>query len=200
MVVDSITLTLPRWVVEFCESSGPIPSTDAARMAFVIDLARQNVERGSGGPFGAAIFNADTGALVSVGVNCVTASQCSIAHAEMFAIMLAQRAAGTYDLGAAGQPRHELYTSGQTCAMCCGAVTWAGVRRVVSAASASDIEQIVGFDEGPHAVDWQAQLSRRGIEVMEGVLRHQARTVLELYRALDGIVYNGRTAPSHSPK
>ena len=47
------------------------------RMRFVIRLAMENVERSTGGPFGAAVFEARTGTLVSVGVNIVTTANCS---------------------------------------------------------------------------------------------------------------------------
>ena len=69
-------------------------------MELAIALARENARRGSGGcPFGAAVFERDTGRLVAVGVNAVMASGLSLAHAEMLALALAQRARGRFDLG-----------------------------------------------------------------------------------------------------
>jgi tRNA(Arg) A34 adenosine deaminase TadA len=35
--------------------------TDEERMRLAIDLSRENVERGTGGPFGAAVFEAGPG-------------------------------------------------------------------------------------------------------------------------------------------
>ena len=45
--------------------------TDSERMSLAIAMSRENVERGTGGPFGAAIFDQSTGKLVSVGMNSV---------------------------------------------------------------------------------------------------------------------------------
>ena len=59
-------------------------------MRLAIELARQNVLRGTGGPFGAAIFERSTGALLSVGVNSVVRLNNSTLHGEMVAIMMAQ--------------------------------------------------------------------------------------------------------------
>ena len=45
--------------------------TDNDRMRLAIEISRQNVMRGTGGPFGAAIFELGTGTLLSVGMNSV---------------------------------------------------------------------------------------------------------------------------------
>jgi tRNA(Arg) A34 adenosine deaminase TadA len=156
-------------------------------MQFAIELARRNIEQRTGGPFGAAVFEADSGRLVSVGVNLVEASKCSIAHAEMIAITLAQRAVGHYDLGAAGD--YELATSTEPCAMCLGAIPWSGLRRVVCAAHGEDAAAI-GFDEGAKPADWIGELQKRGIEVARGVLRDQARALLRQYARSGGLIYN----------
>src|SRR5690606_12471313 len=116
-------------------------------------------------PFGAAGFERDSGKLVAVGVNRVVPCRASVAHAEMMAFTLAQEAVGRFDLAAPGLPAHELVTSAQMCAMCYGATLWSGVRRVVYAATASDVEELAGFDEGPLPADWQGQLRARGIDV-----------------------------------
>src|SRR4051812_38051358 len=44
---------------------------DTERMRVAIAVSRENVERGTGGPFGAAIFERDSGRLVAVGMNSV---------------------------------------------------------------------------------------------------------------------------------
>ena len=59
-------------------------------MALAIELSRQNVDRGGGGPFGAAVFDRDSGRLVAAGVNRVVPQSCSVTHAEMVVIMIAQ--------------------------------------------------------------------------------------------------------------
>jgi hypothetical protein len=46
------------------------------------------------------------------------------------------------------------------------------------------------FDEGPVFPESYDYLVRRGIEVDHGVLREEARAILEQYRAKGGVIYN----------
>src|SRR5688572_17911012 len=73
--------------------------SDEDRMRVVVELARQNVLRGGGGPFGAGVFESNGGRVVAAGVNSVTRLNNSVLHAETLAIMLAQARLGTYALG-----------------------------------------------------------------------------------------------------
>lgn len=73
--------------------------------------------------------------------------------------------------------------------MCLGASHWSGVRRVVCGAADSDAAA-AGFDEGPKPDDWVAALRQRGIEVVEGLLRHEAAAVLAEYKLRGGEIYN----------
>ena len=191
-LLSTAVISLPDWVVPFVTARPHAYETPEQRMQLAIDLARENVQRGTGGPFGAAVFEVATGKLVSVGVNVVVASTCSMAHAEVVAIMLAQQRLRVFDLGGAALPAHELGASAQMCAMCYGSSVWSGVRAVLIGASARDNEELTGFDEGPIPADWAAQLEARGIAVREGVLRDSAREVLALYRTSGGKIYNGR--------
>ena len=159
-------------------------------MRLAVALARENIERGTGGPFGAAIFERATGLLVSVGVNSVVRLNNCTLHAEMVAFQLAQKRIGSYTLTAEGHPAHELFTSAEPCAMCLGATLWSGVSRVVIAASRDDALAI-GFDEGPVFAESFSYLRERGIEIVEGVLREEGRAVLQRYIELGGPLYNG---------
>jgi tRNA(Arg) A34 adenosine deaminase TadA len=159
-------------------------------MRFVIKLARQNIDHRTGGPFGAAIFETGSGKLLAPGVNLVEPANCSIAHAEMVAIALAQQTKGSYDLGQ-GETICELVTSTEPCAMCLGAIPWSGVRRVVCGARGEDACAI-GFDEGAKPADWVGALTRRGIEVTRDVLRDEASAVLNYYHTHGGLIYNSR--------
>jgi tRNA(Arg) A34 adenosine deaminase TadA len=164
--------------------------SDEERMRLVIRLSRENVLHGTGGPFGAAVFERDSGRVVAVGVNSVVRLNNATAHAEMLALQLAQRRIVSYTLGADGHPAHELITSCAPCAMCLGAVLWSGVTRLVCGAGREDAERIQ-FDEGPVFTESYAYLRARGIEIVTGLLRDEARAVLEEYRAQGGEVYNG---------
>jgi tRNA(Arg) A34 adenosine deaminase TadA len=187
-------MTLPEWARRYIRCTGRIFPTPESRMGLAVDLARRNVAEGTGGPFGAAVFERESGRLVGVGVNGVERLAISIAHAEIVALCLAQHRVGAYDLGRRGQPAHELVSSAQPCAMCLGALLWSGVTRLVYAAARQDVETIVGFDEGPVQRRWQHELALRGIDVSSGLLRAEAREVLRLYKDMGGSVYNGRGA------
>jgi tRNA(Arg) A34 adenosine deaminase TadA len=160
-------------------------------MEFVINLSAQNIKNATGGPFAAAIFDMDSGNLISAGVNLVTTSGLSIAHAEIIAIIQAQSILGSFDLGGTGMPRCELVSSTAPCAMCLGAIPWSGVRALACGARDEDARS-VGFDEGSKRDDWARELETRGIEVAHDVLREKAAAVLRDYVDGGGIVYNGR--------
>ncbi len=166
---------------------------DSARMQLAIDLARENVLQRSGGPFGAAIFEQDSGRLVAVGVNRVVPENNCTLHAEMVAFMLAQQQVGHYTLNAADLPAHTLYTSCSPCAMCLGASLWSGVTRIVIAARREDAGEI-GFEEGPVFAASHAYLQQRGIVIEHDLLRDDARAVLQLYSQQGGLRYNGQSA------
>ena len=190
MKKNSLTLSLPEWIDDFLKQyQFPLVSNEE-RMRFVLKLTLQNIEKTTGGPFGAAVFERESGQLVSVGVNVVLKQGCSAAHAEMMAIMLAQQELGTHDLGVAELPEFQLVTSGKMCAMCLGSVVWSGVREVLASAQPEDVENIVGFDEGPAPADYDQQLEKRGISIIPSFLREEGCEVLQRYVDLEGVVYN----------
>jgi tRNA(Arg) A34 adenosine deaminase TadA len=183
-----LCIALPDWVDEVVDWDGTY-GTDDARMRLAISLASENVQRGTGGPFGAAIVEEESGRLLSVGMNRVVPQNNSILHAEMIAFMMAQRRVGSYTLGARDLPAHTLVSSCDPCAMCLGAALWSGVRRVVCGATRDDAEG-VRFDEGPVFPESYRYLADKGIAIVHGVLRDEARAVLERY-ASSGEIYNG---------
>jgi tRNA(Arg) A34 adenosine deaminase TadA len=160
------------------------------RMRLAIGLARANIEHRTGGPFGAAVLERDTGRLVAVGVNSVTRLNNCALHGELVALMMAQRRLGTFTLGAPHLPAHELVTSCEPCAMCLGAILWSGVKRVVCGAAREDAAG-VGFEEGPVFPESYRYLERRGIEFVRDVSRDEAVAVLERYVREGGTIYNG---------
>lgn len=183
-----VMLDLPDWVDDIVDWDKSY-SSDEEKMAVAVELSRQNVIRGSGGPFGSAIFDMANGKLVSVGVNRVTPLNNSAAHGEMMAIMLAEHKLQSFSLAADGV-KHELFTSCEPCAMCLGGTLWSGVKRLVCAATAEDARAI-GFDEGPVFDSSYAYLQNAGVEVVRLVQRDAADTVLKLYAQNGGAIYNG---------
>jgi tRNA(Arg) A34 adenosine deaminase TadA len=182
----SIVVTLPDWIHEVVSSFSSPLASDEERMELVILLARENAERG-GGPFGAAVF-LDTH-LVAVGVNRVLESGFSIAHAEILALTSAQQKLGTTRGALSGNL--SLYASTEPCCQCFGAIVWSGVSRLVCGAATADAEA-VGFDEGPKPDAWQRALEARGISVVCGVRKAEAKTVLDDYVRRGGIIYGLR--------
>lgn len=182
--LDAIRLDLPAWTADIDRTRRYTGDED--KMALAIDLSRRNVEARTGGPFGAAVFDA-AGRVVSVGVNRVEACRCSAAHAEVMALGAAQQASGRYRINLDGGA-YTLATSAQPCAMCYGALIWAGIDVLLIGARADDVQALAGFDEGPLPADWPGELERRGIQVRRDIARDAACAVLRAYGE-SGLVY-----------
>lgn len=173
-------LTLPPWVAEVADTSRRYLS-DEERVGLAVELSRRNIAHGSGGPFGAAVFD-EHGRLIAAAANRVVPQTCSVAHAEMLAYMIAQQRLASFRLNAQGG-RYALATSAQPCCQCYGATVWAGVDELLIGARAEDVEELTEFDEGPLPADWIGELQRRGIAVRRDILRDEARAVLAEYGA-----------------
>ena len=186
---DVVQIDYPHWVRDTVAWDA-VYRTDEERMRLAIAVSRENVEHETGGPFGAAIFESDTGRLVAVGMNSVVRLNNCTLHGEMVAFMMAQARLGSFSLRSASGVRHELATSCDPCAMCLGATLWSGVTRVLCGAHRDDARRL-NFDEGPVFPESHEYLRVRGIEIVDGVLREEANAVLELYRAHEGTIYNG---------
>jgi tRNA(Arg) A34 adenosine deaminase TadA len=186
--LPEIRIALPGWAADSIDWDRTY-ETDDDRMRVALACARENVLRDTGGPFGAAIFDASSSKLVAVGVNLVVPLNNSSLHAEIVAFMMAQARLATYSLAADHLPPHELYTSCEPCAMCLGGVLWSGVRRVVWSALRDDANRIA-FDEGPVFAASYEYLRARGITFDGGVLHDEGKAVLELYAKRGGTIYN----------
>jgi tRNA(Arg) A34 adenosine deaminase TadA len=190
MLLAQLHLTLPAWVHEIADRA--LYPDDSDKMGLAIALAQRNVEARSGGPFGAAIFD-DRGRLISIGVNRVQSQNCSLAHAETMAFMLAQQRLQRprLNVAAPGEAASHitLATSAQPCVQCFGATLWAGIDRMLIGARSEDVERLTDFDEGPLPVDWTGELARRGIEVVRDLQREAACEVLRAYAEYGGDAY-----------
>jgi tRNA(Arg) A34 adenosine deaminase TadA len=189
MKPHAVQIDYPDWVHESIRWDAAY-RTDEERMRLAIAVSRENVERDTGGPFGAAIFESDSGRLVAVGMNSVVRLNNCTLHGEMVAFMMAQARLQSFTLNAPHLPAHELVTSCEPCAMCLGTTLWSGVRRVVYAAGREDASRL-RFDEGPVFPESYRYLEERGITIVRNLLRDEAVAVLEHYRAKSGTIYNG---------
>ncbi|WP_115719700.1 nucleoside deaminase [Gallaecimonas mangrovi] len=181
----TLPINLPDWIIPVVGNQKNY-ADDNEKMRLAITLAKENVARGSGGPFGAAIFSEIDGALLGVGVNAVVANHNSCVHGEVAAIMMAQQQLGDFSLKATPCA---LFTSCEPCAMCLGATLWSGVRRLVCAATGDDARAI-GFDEGPVFYESYRYLERAGVKVQRGLMRIDAKGILDSYQRNGGPIYN----------
>ncbi len=191
MLYAQVHLTLPAWVHDAVDAARAYPS-DAEKVALAIALSKHNIEAGTGGPFGAAVFGPDD-RIIAIGVNRVVPHACSVAHAEMMAYMLAQgrtqRLRLNRDADDAPIGPITLATSSQPCCQCYGATVWAGIDRLLIGARSEDVEALTEFDEGPLPADWVGELQARGIAVVRDVERDAACAVLRAYGELGGQRY-----------
>ena len=183
-----IRIELPEWIGEVVHY-GSIYESAEDRMRLCIELARNNVLRTGGGPFGAAVFEQDAGRLVGIGINLVVPLNNSVLHAETVAFMDAEHRLSSYSLAASGLPAHEVVCTCEPCAMCLGASLWAGVKRISYGATREDASALQ-FDEGPVFPQSYEYLKARGIEIVPEVLRSEARAIFQLYRDNQGPIYN----------
>lgn len=186
MIVAAVELDLPDWIANEIDAT-QVCASDADKVGLAIRLALGNVEHRSGGPFGAAVFDAE-GRIVSLGVNRVIPDSCSIAHAEVMAYVLAQARLQRFRINEDGG-RFVLATSAQPCCQCYGATVWAGIDELLIGARSEDVEELTEFDEGPLPADWIGELEKRGIAVRRDILRDEARAVFVRYAALGGSAY-----------
>jgi len=100
-------------------------------------LAREGVENGEGGPFGAVVVH--DGRILGAACNRVVATADPTAHAEILAIREACRQRGTFHLEGCG-----IYTTCEPCPMCLAAIHWARLDRVYFAQTRDDAAAI-GF-------------------------------------------------------
>jgi tRNA(Arg) A34 adenosine deaminase TadA len=187
----STHLSLPAWIGDLVVPDLAY-ATDEAKMRVAIELSRRNVEAGTGGPFGAALFGPDDRA-ISVGVNRVLPERCSVAHAEIMAFIIAQQRLGRPRLNRDADGRkagpYTLAASSQPCCQCYGATVWAGIDRLLIGARSDDVQTIAGFDEGPLPEDWERHLVVRGIAVARDICRGEAVAILRAYAAAGGAHY-----------
>ena len=118
----------------------PIDDLDAMRLA--IAASRRALQAGNM-PFGASLVSAGGQLLHVAGNDQVTSGDFS-GHAEMVLLREASMRLGREALRGS-----TVLASGEPCAMCSGALFWAGVRRLVYAASTAEIGDCLGGDVLP---------------------------------------------------
>ena len=142
-----------------------------------IELSRQGMKSGQGGPFGCVIVLGDE--IIGEGCNQVTSSNDPTAHAEVVAIRQACNKLGTYQLTDC-----DIYTSCEPCPMCLGAIYWARPKRVIYANTREEAAAIE-FDDDFIYGEIIAKMEDRKIPFLH--LPHpMAKEVFEAWKNWEG--------------
>jgi tRNA(Arg) A34 adenosine deaminase TadA len=115
---------------------------DRTPMMLAIEASRVAFEAGDM-PYGAVLVSA-AGETLHVARNCQISRSDVTAHAELELVREASLRFGPTALRGS-----TVYASGEPCAMCSGALFWAGVRRIVFGVSVPDMAQLMGGDSLP---------------------------------------------------
>ncbi len=108
-------------------------------MRRAVELARQNVLAGTGGPFAALIVR--DGEVIAEAANSVTTTNDPTAHGEINAIRKACAALGTFTLAGC-----EIYSSCEPCPMCLAAIYWARLEAIYYGCGQQEAAK-AGFDD-----------------------------------------------------
>ena len=150
-------------------------------MQAAVDLARQGMEDGKGGPFGCVIVKNNE--IIGKGYNSVTTYNDPTAHAEIVAIRDACNVLKHFQLTGC-----ELYTSCEPCPMCLGAIYWARPSVVYFANTRQDATDI-GFDDSFIYDELNIAFADRTIQTMHLESKDAMKVFQEWRRKADKIVY-----------
>ena len=140
------------------------------RQAF--DVARRAREGGDH-PFGAVLADSNGTLLMEQGNGYSFEGGDRTAHAER---LLASRAARAYSLEDLAE--FTLYTSAEPCAMCAGAIYWAGIGRVVYGQTEKSLKEQTGDHEENPTLDLPCEIvfaaGQRTTEIIGPLLAEEA--------------------------
>jgi tRNA(Arg) A34 adenosine deaminase TadA len=145
---------------------------DEALLRRAFDVARRAREGGDH-PFGSLLADEDGQVLMEQGNGYSSEGKDRTAHAER---VLATRASRAYDLEFLR--RCTLYTSAEPCAMCAGAIYWAGIGRVVYGQTEKSLKELTGAHEENPTLDLPCEIvfesGQRPTEVVGPLLEDEA--------------------------
>ena len=145
---------------------------DETMLRKAFDVARRSREAGDH-PFGSVLADDDGHLLMEQGNGFTGEGRDRTAHAER---LLASRAARAY--GLAFLARCTLYTSAEPCAMCSGAIYWAGIGRVVYGQTEKALKALTGAHVENPTLDLPCELvfkaGQRPTEVVGPLLEDEA--------------------------
>ena len=109
-------------------------------MKLAIEEAREGIKLNHGGPFGAVVVKG--GKVIGKGHNHVVVNNDPTCHGEIDAIRNACKDLNTFDLSGA-----EIYTTGEPCPMCLGAILWSNINKIYYGCSIEENDMIGFRDE-----------------------------------------------------
>jgi tRNA(Arg) A34 adenosine deaminase TadA len=157
-------------------------------MRRVIELSRNGMLGGFGGPFGSVIVK--DGKIVGEGHNEVIATNDPTAHAEIVAIRRASARLKTFDLSGC-----EIYINGTPCCMCMASMLWARLDRAYFILEEKDSEAIGLGDKHLYEEVSRPRQERRILPMIHlPELRNEAFAIYELWlNKPDKIVFGTAT-------
>lgn len=141
-------------------------------MEKAIELSISAVEHGNE-PFGAVLVK--DGKIVYTNENQIYTKHDPTFHAEAGLIRRFCEETGITDLS-----EYTLYSSCEPCFMCCGAMVWAKLGKLVYGASDIDLCEILGV-QGSECSKIVFESSGANIKVVSGILREKSIEVLKSY-------------------
>jgi len=109
-------------------------------MQVAIEEAMIGISHNDGGPFGAVVVK--EGKIIGRGHNRVAKNNDPTCHGEMEAIRNACQNIADFDLSGA-----DIYTTGQPCVMCLGAILWANINKIYFGCTIAENDMIGFRDE-----------------------------------------------------
>jgi tRNA(Arg) A34 adenosine deaminase TadA len=163
------------------EMGGTKRAYDEPLLRKAFDVARRSRDGGDH-PFGALLADRDGNVLLEQCNGYSSEGNDRTAHAEK---LLATRAGKAYDLEFLAECT--MYTSAEPCAMCSGAVYWAGIGRVVFGLSEHEMKQRIGASAENPTLDLPCEIvfaaGQRPTEVVGPLLVDEAAKLHEDYWA-----------------
>jgi tRNA(Arg) A34 adenosine deaminase TadA len=153
-------------------TAAPLRPHDEALLRKAFDVARRSRAAGDH-PFGAVLADGEGKLIMEQGNGYTSEGGDRTAHAER---LLASRAARSHDLKFLA--RCTLYTSAEPCAMCSGAIYWAGIGRVVYGQTEKALKEQTGAHEENPTLDLPCEIvfkaGQRPTEVVGPLLEDEA--------------------------
>jgi tRNA(Arg) A34 adenosine deaminase TadA len=149
-----------------------------AFMRRAIELSREGMAKGSGGPFGAVVVK--DGQIIGEGFNRVLETNDPTAHAEVTAIRNAAAALGHFSLEGC-----DMYCIGLSCPMCMASIFWARIDRLFYVLPPEEAEDI-GFDDKYFFDQLEKPIDQRDTPVIQmQELYDDARAVYQSWKTME---------------